>query len=117
MPTFRAGNSSFRFEDASNGVLPYLKKQNFVWIQKSHSESKELKINSKDEHVLNLPYDFDINILIPYVDIMVSDYSSAVGEAMYFRKAIVFFVPDFEEYFGYSKTFGAYIAYNCYSNQ
>lgn len=97
LPTFRAGDDSFDFREAGKGLKAYLKAHNYLWIEKVHSASS-LKKEEYGTNILNLPHDFDINLLVPHVDMMVSDYSSAVGEAMFFYKPVVFYVPDFDKY-------------------
>lgn len=99
LPTFRTGDTSFDFYTASEGLKDFLKENDILWVQKVHSASK-IKNDSVnlDGNILNLPHDFDINLSIPMVSAMVSDYSSATGEAMFFYKPIIFFVPDFQEY-------------------
>ena len=99
LPTFRNEDSAFDFTEASKGLQSYLKENDYLWIQKFHSASRQRHNEVIDlNNVLNLPHDFDINLIIPIVDMVVSDYSSVIGDAMYFYKPIAFFVPDFEEY-------------------
>ena len=97
LPTFRVGESSFDFEEAGKSLQVYLKENNYLWVEKVHSANK-LKPLVHGSNILNLPHDFDVNLLIPFVDMMVSDYSSALGEAMYYYKPIIFYVPDLNEY-------------------
>jgi CDP-glycerol glycerophosphotransferase (TagB/SpsB family) len=99
LPTFRKTGSAFDFNEACSGMERYLADNDVLWIQKSHSASSEkteelfLKGNT-----LTLPHSFDINSIIPYISLMITDYSSAAGDAMYYYKPIVFYVPDFEDY-------------------
>ena len=98
LPTFRMGESSFDFIEAGHGLQKYLRENNYLWVEKVHSASIQKPADDVGENILNLPHDFDVNILIPHVDMMVSDYSSAIGDAMYFYKPVAFYVPDLNEY-------------------
>ena len=49
--------------------------------------------------------DFDINILFPYIDMLVTDYSSAMLDALYFRKKILYYVPDYTYYISKDRGF------------
>lgn len=98
LPTFRMGESSFDFSKAGNGLRGYLKDNDYLWVEKAHSASYQKPAEFNDNNILNLSHEFDVNILIPYVDMVVSDYSSAIGDAMFFYKPVVFYVPDFDEY-------------------
>ena len=49
-------------------------------------------------NILNLAPSFDINTLMPHIDLLVTDYSSAASDARFFHKPVLFYVPDLEEY-------------------
>ena len=99
LPTFRGKNSTFDFNELSADLKKYLNKNNILWLQKFHSAASDktdaLKING---NIMTLPHDFDINVLTPYITALVTDYSSAGGDAMYYKKPVLFYIPDYEEY-------------------
>ena len=99
LPTFRS-NMSFSFSDIGEKILPILKEKRFLWIQKAHTADTQNKIktNMETENVLNLDHNFDINTLLPYIDCLVTDYSSCVIDAIGLKKQVMFYIPDYEEY-------------------
>ena len=99
LPTFRTGTSTFDFNEASVGLSEYLEKNNILWIQKAHSAANiEISQTEKNDNILTLPSDFDTNTIIPLITLMVSDYSSVIGDAIAYYKPLVFYIPDFDEY-------------------
>lgn len=98
VPTFRTGNSSFDFNEISKRLNNYFIEKGYLFIQKAHSADSSVIDNLKRSNILNLPSDFDINVLIPKIDVLITDYSTAAGDAMFFYKPLVFYVPDYDEY-------------------
>ena len=98
LPTFRDDKSDFNPNEIAEELCDFFKENDYIFLQKAHSISKTNLEDGNDNHIVNLPSDFDVNTIIPFVSLMISDYSSAVGEAMYFFKPVVFYVPDFNEY-------------------
>ena len=98
LPTFRNSNQ-FNFNDYTKVLTDVLKKENILWIQKSHSvDNFNHTQNSKEENILNLDPKFDINVLLPHITVLVTDYSSVMFDAMYHNKPVLYLVPDYEEY-------------------
>ena len=99
LPTFRTGDNVFNFISFSKNLSDILLENNILWIQKAHyhDEQNILKENMSD-NVLSLNSDFDINVLMPYIDFLVTDYSSVMFDAMYYRKPILYLIPDIDEY-------------------
>ena len=100
LPTFREKYSNFVHPLSDNRVLSYLEMNNILWIEKPHSADKNSESIStiKNANVLTLESSFDINVLIPLIDLLVTDYSSAMLDALYFRKQVLYYVPDYEYY-------------------
>ncbi len=98
LPTFRQ-DDSFSVHDVSIALQKYILKNNILLIQKKHSVDKmnELTFGS-GTNIINLDKNFDINVLLPHVDLLITDYSSVMSDALYHEKKIVFYVPDFEHY-------------------
>ena len=99
LPTFRTGNDKFDFTGFANNLCDVLKEHNVLWGQKAHSADKNNDISEGIlENVLSLEAEFDINVLLPHITLLVTDYSSVMFDAMYHRKPVLYLVPDFEEY-------------------
>lgn len=98
LPTFRTGSNAFDFSTLANHLQDVLEKEDILWIQKAHSASKTDLQDRQTKNILNLPPEFDINVIMPYISMLVTDYSSAASDARFFRKPVLFYVPDLEEY-------------------
>lgn len=99
LPTFRTGNDKLDFSGFGCILKDILIRNDILWIQKPHSADKENKPQEGlQDNILNLAPDFDINMLLPYIDILVTDYSSVLFDAMYHNKPVLYLVPDYDEY-------------------
>lgn len=97
VPTFREnGDVPYLLDDKI--VLDYVKKNNILWIEKPHSASKKQKNNRVDKNVLYLNGDYDINTILPYITLVITDYSSVCYDAMAFDKPTFFFDSDYNHY-------------------
>lgn len=98
LPTFRT-NSDFSFSGLAEEMEELLCEHDILWIEKAHSADMTNQGNDKSsKYILRLAPEFDINILLPYITMLITDYSSVRMDAMYHEKATLFYVPDFEEY-------------------
>lgn len=98
LPTFRT-NSKFSFAGLAEKMEDLFCEKDILWIEKAHSaDLTNLGERKNSEHILQLTSDFDINVLLPYITILITDYSSVRMDAMFHGKATLFYVPDFEEY-------------------
>lgn len=99
LPTFRSSNSSFDIMKTTDNVLKYLDKNGILWVQKEHFVAGTSKNdNLADTNILTLESEFDINVIIDYANIIITDYSSVATDALYYRKPLIFYVPDIDEY-------------------
>ena len=100
LPTFRKKYDSFVHPLTNEGILRYLNKNNIVWIEKPHAADKNSAsvVNKDYPNVISLDSTFDINVLMPKIDILITDYSSAMLDALFFKKQIVYYVPDYDYY-------------------
>lgn len=100
LPTFRNSYKNYIHPLQEDDLISYFEENNYLWIEKPHAADKESKtiLNRNSTNILTLDSTFDINVLMPFIDILVTDYSSAMLDAMFFRKQIVYYVPDFEYY-------------------
>lgn len=99
LPTFRETSKSFDFRKVAPALRDIIKKENVIWIQKAHSAAQEKNDEiDYDGVIMNLPHDFDINILYKYVNLVVTDYSTAAVDALYHCLPTIFYVPDMDDY-------------------
>ena len=115
LPTFRSDYSLYTHPLDNPELLEYLKNNRLLWIEKPHSASV-FRYNklSDNKNVLMLDDKFDVNVLYDHISVLVSDYSSAISDAIYkniptiiyapdidiFKNGDVGFLIDMEEYFG-----------------
>lgn len=85
----------------------YLLHNGFYWIEKLHpAASDDMKAENYDSRFsMLLDTRFDINVIIPKVDIMITDYSSTYQKAIWFNIPYTFYVSDIE----YFTTFDTHI--------
>jgi CDP-glycerol glycerophosphotransferase len=98
MPTFRLGKQSLQFAELGESLKDILQKENILWIQKAHSADSTSKELKSENNILSLSPNFETNILMPYITLLITDYSSVATDARYFNKPILFYIPDYEEY-------------------
>lgn len=98
LPTFRMDNDSMTLMKINEELQDVICNKDILWIQKSHSASTEMSESKLDGNILSLSPEFDINVIMPYIKLLITDYSSAASDARFFHKPIVFYVPDLEEY-------------------
>lgn len=97
LPTFRDEKTHYTHPLESIDIREFLRKNNYLWIEKPHSASK-IKFEDAGENILCLDSSFDINVLYPYINAIVSDYSSCVFDAVYRHLPTIMYVPDLHEY-------------------
>ena len=98
LPTFRTGDNTFDFSTLADHLKSVLAQENILWVQKAHSASRTDLAQQEDNLILNLSPDFDINVIMPYITMLVTDYSSAASDARFFHKPVLFYVPDLDAY-------------------
>lgn len=98
VPTFReSGEVPHPLSDEK--LIRFLIENDFLWVEKQHPASKNaVKIENLEANVLYLDKSFDINIIIPVISLLVSDYSSVTYDAMAFDKPVIYYVPDYDYY-------------------
>lgn len=98
LPTFRKDMSNYVHPLTDTGIREFLVENQFVWIEKPHSASTYQFKERNIENVLYLNADFDVNVLYRYVNAVVSDYSSAVFDAVYRYIPVVMYTPDIDNF-------------------
>lgn len=97
-PTFRDKDSTFNFYSAGLYVMERLKDKGVLWIQKPHSAAVIESEHKDSSNIVDLPSAFDLNVIIPYINLLITDYSTVAADAMYYYKRILYYMPDMEEY-------------------
>lgn len=98
VPTFRRKDSTFDFYEASSAFKKYLKDNDMLWIQKPHLAANMENNIYEDDNILNLESGFDLNVIMKYISLLITDYSSVASDAMYYRKPLIFYTPDLDDY-------------------
>ena len=101
MPTFRDSSrdiftsSGFDFEMLNEA----LKKSNDFFVIKVHPNTFGLLTKLKDySNILITRHQFDIYPLLPFVDVLITDYSSIYFDFLLLKKEIILFPFDYQEY-------------------
>lgn len=106
MPTFRDNNSGYVSPLSDERIMAELKANNWLWVEKKHgADANDLLNKVENPTVLQLDSDFDANILLPHVDMIVTDYSSVSWDGLYHRKPILFYMPDYDYYMNQDRGF------------
>ena len=102
LPTYRGrSESGFEFKYLASQISNELKLHNILLIQKSHSDNDEE--DDKKQNVVTLRDGFDINTIIPYVSVVITDYSSVGNDAVYHEIPVINYIPDWNEYLTYDR--------------
>ena len=99
MPTFRDNNEHYISPLSNEKFINYLKQDEWTWIEKKHgADISDLLREREEKNIIQLDGNFDASIIIPRVDIVITDYSSVSWDALYHKKPVIFFMPDFDYY-------------------
>lgn len=101
VPTYRTNpNTGYQHPLNSAKLCDFLRRNGYLWIDKLHPGAQEL-MNAKEydpEFTLKLETEFDINVIIRDIDILITDYSTVFYKAIYFDKPIIYYMEDYEGY-------------------
>lgn len=99
-PTFRGNGKKTAYFDYSiidfNKLILELK-QEYIIFFKPHPFINNIKIIN-NENIINIDKSADINEILPYIDILITDYSSIIFDALLLNKKTIFYVPDLTNY-------------------
>lgn len=102
LPTFRSNQSSFVHPLCNEDLCEFLNDNAILWIEKPHQANKGNELflydRAKIKNIVELKPEFDINTIIKYISILATDFSSVSLDALYFKKPVVYYAPDLEEY-------------------
>ncbi len=98
LPTFRKNDNEFDYEHLSEVMYRKYRNDDILFLQKLHNASKGKLDKRCRDRICNISDDIDITTVIPYVDIVVTDYSSVLADAVFFDKKLIFYIPDLQSY-------------------
>lgn len=98
-PTFRRGNKDFNPEDHfnKNRVSSFAKEKDVIFLVSLHTKYRARKALSISDTIIDMP-ECDINSLMPFIDILITDYSSSYVDFLLLDRPIIFYVYDIESY-------------------
>lgn len=96
LPTFRDDDVKYENPIDSLAIRTFLETNDVLWIEKSHPADKNfINESNKYKNVLLLDSDFDVNVLYPFVDVVLTDYSSVSFDAIYHEIPLIMYTPDY----------------------
>ncbi len=116
-PTFRGNGKNTAYYDYNWIDFKRIKeefKDNYVCIIKMHPfiKNKPKYDIDNDDFYLDLSNDREVNDLLFITDILITDYSSVIYEYSFFKKPVIFYTPDFDEYVSSRSFFYDFDVYN-----
>lgn len=102
-PTFRGNGQGTAYYDFSIIDFKKLKDEfsdDYVCIIKLHPfiKNKPDYDFSNDDFYIDLSGEREINDLLFITDLLITDYSSVIFEYSFFKKEVIFFIPDYDDY-------------------
>lgn len=107
LPTFRDSDSKFDHSVVADTLRKMFQKKGILLIQKAHFVMTDNGEYGLLNNVLTLRPDFDVNVISPVVTYVMTDYSSILADALYHRKPVLLYVPDYHEYMAGERGFSA----------
>lgn len=96
-PTFRPNNIDVDLNICTKELKNYLMKNNYMLIIKAHGFSRDIDYEN-NEKILYLNQQFDINVILNKIDILITDYSSTALDSYYYGSKVLFYLPDYKQY-------------------
>lgn len=101
-PTWRLNNKNlpiislkgFSFDKFNK----FLKSKNYFFLINTHYHTKIKIKNYSNIFFLKKNFLFDINTLLPEIDLLITDYSSIATDFLLLKKKIIHVLPDHDEY-------------------
>lgn len=99
-PTFRDNHAENQFTAPLEigGFINALADKNITWVEKRHAASTYSSSHLEIDNVVYIDPMIDINVLYDYVDLVVSDYSSATSDALFRGIRVLDYIPDYDYY-------------------
>ena len=104
-PTIRDAKSKKPFSDDFLFKLnEYLEKNNMIFLIKWHTYEKNSYNLKKYPNILDVTYDVpDLQELLPFIDILITDYSSVSYDFVLQNKPIIYYSYDLDDYVKFSR--------------
>lgn len=98
VPTFREhGTVSHPLENLT--FNQFIEDSGYLWIEKSHPAMDEYTNKEKNaRHILYLESDFDINVILSKITLLITDYSSVCFDAIAYNKPVLYYASDYKYY-------------------
>jgi len=98
-PTFRDTGTDYLFKKVLdlNKFSEFLYKNKLVFIMKFHQVSN-MKIKTPYDNILIYDNSKDVYPLLPYIDLLITDYSSIYMDYLILNKPVIFFPYDYHTY-------------------
>jgi len=102
LPTFRDSGKAYMDMDWKrlDGLMAQL---DATFFFKTHPMDR-LKTEVSCNNVYQLPQPTDVYDILPYVDILISDYSSIIFDYMLLDRPIIYYTPDLQEFLRSSRS-------------
>ena len=116
-PTFRGNgkrDAHYNYDWLDFEKIKKQFKRDYVCIIKMHPfiQNKPDYDFNNDDFYLDLSNEREINDLLFITDLLITDYSSVIYEYSLFKKPIIFFTPDFDDYVASRSFFYDFERYN-----
>lgn len=100
-PTFRGNGQKsayYNFDWIDFQKIKEALKEEYVFLIKLHPFITDRPNIIDHEFYFDLSDEREINDLLFITDVLITDYSSVIFEYSFFKKPVVFFIPDYKEY-------------------
>lgn len=113
LPTFRGNYDNFISPEKISGFYDFIRLNKIIWVTKKHLASSYNSNVAMAENILVLSAEFDINTILHLADVVISDYSSVITDAIYLKIKTINYVPDYNYYQNEDRGFvGDFSLYN-----
>lgn len=97
LPTFRTDVSKYYNPLDDKSFVEFLNSNDILWIEKPHSADLHYQNrNSGVNNYISLDSDFDINVVYSFLTVVMSDYSSAIFDAIRLNIPVIMYTPDID---------------------
>ena len=106
LPTYRrSGKATFSFVDDTqneiDSIVSLLKSKNAILIEKNHiaeDNNSKSAVNQIDNTIFHVNQDVNIQEILSFTDVLISDYSGAFLDYVLLDRPIIHFAYDYSEY-------------------
>ncbi len=101
LPTFRDSINEKAVDQSMDYAMTnqYLEKNNQILLLKPHLSSQyEKSLHAKFSHIRYIPEGCDLNLILPFTDVLITDYSSVYFDYILLNKPIILYPYDYHHY-------------------